>query len=245
MVNELRPHIGDLPHSLCVGILGLESEDSQLVHAIAESVGWKTVSLDPSPNAWDAWDDVELMVISAEEVVSDVLTIVAEASSQRDVPILVTARDNDPQHLADVLRSGASDYVVSPFAPEELLVRMRALVSRFRGLVERRSGSRIRFDHITRTVLAGPMHMSLSQREWDALAILLRSESNLVTVEDLSKGLTGGEVNETIVISTISRLRKKIRATRFAAISIETVYGHGYVARFRRSNDSFNNNGKH
>lgn len=244
MVIESRSSSEDCPRPLRLGVLALSKEDGRRVLAVAESVGWTAEYLDPSDPSRESWATLDLIVLCVGTIKTDVLALVTGASQDVVTRLLVIGRDKDPQHLADVLRSGAADYVVAPFAAEELLARIRALVTRLQSIPERRSASEFVFDPITRTVLAGSVQMSLSQREWDALNILLEEESNLVTVEALSQRLTGAPDNESIVISTISRLRRKIRLNQFFAISIDTIYGHGYVARFRRISDTFDNTGK-
>jgi DNA-binding response OmpR family regulator len=239
VVNESPSTSHEVSQPLHLGVVALSDCESRRLLSIITSTGWSVVKLNPADEPAVSWTSVDVVVISTRRITADVLAIVSAASQHLAIPLLVVSRDKGAQQVADALRSGADDYVVTPMAVEELVARIRALVKRSPGMAERRAESEIEFNHVTRTVLAGPLQMSLSQREWDVLCILLESESRLVTVEALSESLTGDPHNETIVISTVSRLRKKIRASQFSAISIETVYGRGYVARFRRVTDTY------
>lgn len=226
------------PVPIRIGVLPVAGDDCQRVLSAVESVGWDVTNLRGTPRS--RWPALDLVVQCVRNITSDVLVNVTEAASDPNLLVLVVGRDHDPQHLADVLRTGAADYLLAPFAAEELLARARALIYRSRPAADRRRPGKLTFDPITRTVVSGPLQMSLSPREWDALAILLESSPDLVTVAELSMGLTGSPDNETIVISTISRLRRKIRSSQFFAVSVETVYGRGYIARLRRSGDTVN-----
>lgn len=227
----------DLP--LRIGIVAPLDQDIEAVQTALDSAGWTTVVLNRAELASGKYESIDGVVICTGDIVTDDLRLVAQAALNPRLIVLVVGSDRDPQSIADILRSGASDYVPAPFAPEELVARFRALAMRSPPLAERRYDFPIVMDFPERTITAGPHQVTLSQREWDALIVLLEADSSLVTVEQLSERLTGTPDNATIVTSAISRLRRKLRASQFYVISVETVHGQGYAARFRRASDHY------
>lgn len=220
---------------LRIGIFGFQTLDRDLVEDTITLAGWAFTFSSSIEPAWDLWSRLDLSVLGPSNIESEFLAFITDAWASTGVPMLVIAEANSAGVVASVLRAGASDYMPAPFAPEELEARIRVLTLRKRVEGDRKPGMRLGLDHVTRTVHAGAMHVSLSPREWSALMTLLDAESQLVTVDDLSEALTGAAGHETIVISTISRLRKKLHAHHFVPLSIQTVYGQGYVARWRQT----------
>src|SRR5262245_43864413 len=96
------------------------------------------------------------------------------------VPVLLlTARDAVPDRVAG-LDAGADDYLVKPFAVEELVARVRALLRR-----GQESGELLAFDDLTfdvreRTARRGERHVLLSGREAGVLELLLRNPHQIV-----------------------------------------------------------------
>jgi len=91
------------------------------------------------------------------------------------LPILMlTARDAVSDRVAG-LDAGADDYLVKPFAPEELLARVRALLRRGDAPPELLTFGDLAFDAHSRTARRGDVDVPLSAREADLLELLLRN----------------------------------------------------------------------
>src|SRR5262245_33320053 len=92
-----------------------------------------------------------------------------------DTPVLMlTARDTVEDRVAG-LDSGADDYLVKPFAPSELLARVRALLRRSPGApAGPLSYADLSLDPISREVRRSARPLTLSPREFDLLALFLR-----------------------------------------------------------------------
>jgi len=96
--------------------------------------------------------------------------------------LLLTARDAVSDRVKG-LDAGADDYLVKPFAPEELLARIRALLRRGREPAEVLAHGDLSLDPATRTARRGAREIDLSAREASLLALLLRNERRVVTRE--------------------------------------------------------------
>src|SRR6266700_1685547 len=91
------------------------------------------------------------------------------------VPVLLlTARDAVPDRVAG-LDAGADDYLVKPFATDELLARVRALLRRGKPPEEVVAFADVTLDPVTRIANRGDRVLQLSGREADLLELLLRS----------------------------------------------------------------------
>jgi len=145
------------------------------------------------------------------------------------VPILMlTARDAISDRVAG-LDSGADDYLVKPFAVEELAARIRALGRRGRD----RSGDgwlsagSIALDEAGRTLTVDDRRVDLSPREFAMIECLLRHKGQALTRDQLLDHAWpyDSEVTPAIVDTYVYFLRRKLGS---AGSRIETVRGLGY-----------------
>lgn len=221
-------------------LVGVVSLDSTLSSTIMSAVRDADIQAFPIQNvdlSGIGPDNPNIVVMGAKSITSDVLVTVAQATGATARRLLLVAEDHDPQHIADLLRAGADDYLAAPFAPEELVARILSLAARSCAQFEQRKQGPVAFDFPSRTIIAGSTRVTLSRQEWNILLALLEAENQPISVKELSENLPH-PVSNGAIITTIARLRRKFRAYGFQAIIIETVYGVGYEARFRRRSDA-------
>lgn len=146
-------------------------------------------------------------------------------------PILVlTARDG-AQDTVDGLNGGADDYMHKPFAMDELVARLRAVLRRPRQLLDAViCEGNIALDCAQRSVSIDGQSVGLSRREFGALELLLRRNGRVVTKPDMEELLygQGEEVASNAVEVLIHRLRKKLTSAG-AGAEIHTLRGIGYL----------------
>jgi two-component system OmpR family response regulator len=134
----------------------------------------------------------------------------------------------------DGLEAGGDDYLVKPFAFEELMARLMALARRpmLGASPTVLSAGDLEMDLIARTVRRGGEEIDLQPREFRLLEFLLRNEGRLVTrkmlLEQVWEFLFDPQTN--IVETHISRLRTKIDRGRTTSL-IHTIRGAGYLLR--------------
>ena len=160
----------------------------------------------------------------------DVARALRKKGSQ--VPILMlTARDSVSDRV-EGLDAGADDYLVKPFAYEELLARLRALGRRppSRKSTALRAGP-IELDETTRRVTVSGKPVDLSQREFSILECLLRRPGQVLSRDQLLDYAWpyGVALTPNTVEAYIHLLREKLGAD--AANNVETVRGVGYRLR--------------
>ena len=148
-----------------------------------------------------------------------------------DVPVIVLTALDELSDRVVGLDAGADDYLAKPFAGEELLARMRALL-RGRG----RSPSppivcgRLRFDPATRCLEVDGRSLVLKRRELALIEVLLRRSGRVVAREALIDEVYGfdDDVQSNTLDAHISRLRARLVEVD-AAANIHTVRGVGYM----------------
>jgi two-component system response regulator MprA len=127
-------------------------------------------------------------------------------------PILVlTARDAVPDRVAG-LDAGADDYLVKPFAAEELLARVRALLRRGIEHGEVLAFGDLVLDVTARTARRGDRDLELSSREADLLELLMRNPRQVITRELALDRVWGSAFAATpnTVDKYVSYLRRKL-----------------------------------
>lgn len=146
--------------------------------------------------------------------------------------LLLTARDAVDDRVTG-LDAGADDYLVKPFAFDELLARVRALLRR-RGMVKQ---SRLVLDDLTldtatHSVSRAGQKIALTSREYALLEYLLRNQGIVLTRSQIADHVWNYDFDydSNIVDVYIRYLRKKIDRD-FAHPLIHTVRGFGYVMR--------------
>jgi two-component system, OmpR family, response regulator MprA len=138
--------------------------------------------------------------------------------------LLLTARDEVRERVAG-LDAGADDYLPKPFATEELLARVRALLRRGHAPEELLALGDLSFDLATRTVQRGAHTLRLSAREADLLELLLRNPRRVVTREQAVAQIWQGATRANTVDRHVTNLRRKLGDPPL----IETIWGVGFV----------------
>ncbi len=154
-------------------------------------------------------------------------------SAEPRLPILLlTARDRVPDRVAG-LDAGADDYLVKPFAFDELLARIRALLRRTstESLEILVSGD-LRVDTASREVRRGDRQIELTLTEYQLLAYLMRHQRQVLSRERIHDVIWGDElvIGSNVIDVYIKRLREKLEAGNEPRL-IQTVRGVGYTLR--------------
>ncbi|MGA2556994.1 MAG: response regulator transcription factor [Verrucomicrobiota bacterium] len=148
--------------------------------------------------------------------------------------LLLTARDAVEDRVLG-LESGADDYLVKPFAFEELLARLRSLLRRTAPAEPlKRAAADLAMDLEARRVWRAGQPIELTPREFDLLAYLLRQPGQVVTREMLAKDVWH-EANritplDNVIDVHVAHLRRKVDEGHVIKL-IHTVRGTGFVLR--------------
>lgn len=159
----------------------------------------------------------------------DLLSSVRKAGNE--LPVLVlTARDTVGARV-EGLDAGADDYLLKPFAMEELVARLRALLRRpGQALGRTLVAGNVEFDTVAREVSVAGASIAFSRRETDLLEILLRRQGRVVAKEAIEESLYAfdDEVSSNTIEVAVHRLRKRMGEAG-ANVEVHTLRGIGYL----------------
>lgn len=156
------------------------------------------------------------------------------------MPILMlTARDEVTDRVTG-LDAGADDYLVKPFAFEELLARTRALLRRHQGSAHEDTVLTfhdLRLDTGTRFAYRGDRRIELTTREFDLLSLFMHNPEQVLTRETIMDRVWGDDFpGESNVLEVyMSNLRRHLEAGGEPRL-LQTIRGAGYALRAPRRN---------
>lgn len=149
------------------------------------------------------------------------------------VPVIVlTARGEVDDRVAG-LNAGADDYLAKPFAMDELLARLRAVLRRPKGVeAEVLRCGRLSFDAGSREARIDEIRLDLPRRELLVLEVLLQRLGRTVPRAALEEAVYGfsDEIQSNALDTHVSRLRRKLTDAG-TGIEIHPVRGVGYLLR--------------
>ena len=175
----------------------------------------------------------DLVILDVMLPTLDGLEVCRRLRSDSTVPILMlTARDEVKDRVTG-LNVGADDYLVKPFALEELIARVQALLRRHDGAVGKiLSFGDLRLDTGRRQAQRGQREIDLTTKEYELLALFLRHPRQVLTRDLILERVWGydfgGEAN--VLEVYVSYIRNKLERNSDSRL-IHTVRGAGYVLR--------------
>ncbi len=179
-------------------------------------------------------DNIEAIVLDVMMPIVDGLETCRRIRARGDTtPILIlTARTEVSDRVAG-LDAGADDYLVKPFALEELLARLRALLRRSGGTIaELLKVGDLVMDTAARTVMRQGTTISLTKTEFDLLELLMSNAGIVIDRDTIYDGIWGYDfaTSSNSLDVYIGYLRRKTEPDDSARL-IQTVRGVGYVIR--------------
>lgn len=147
-------------------------------------------------------------------------------------PVLILTALGTIEDRVRGLDCGADDYLVKPFAMQELIARLRALLRRPGAALGRTLTLRsVKLDTSARLASVGETQLDLTRSELVVLEALLRNQGRVLSKERLAECLYDFEQERSAnsVETQVHRLRKKLAAAG-ADVSLRTLRGLGYLA---------------
>jgi len=178
--------------------------------------------------AWFAFDVIILDVMMPGETGFDLLASLQEEQKRS---VLMLSAMGEAEDRIKGLETGAEDYLVKPFEPKELVLRVKTILRR-NAIQKDKSHVMMfgdyRFDLSASQLRRGADTIYLTTNEVSMLKLLAENAGRPVSREALSR-LMPGVGNERTVDVQITRLRKKIEDSEGKPMYLQTVRGSGYV----------------
>lgn len=178
--------------------------------------------------AWYAFDLMVLDVMMPGESGFDLLKSLKDYPA---MPVLMLSAMGEVEDRIQGLEIGAEDYLVKPFEPKELVLRIKTILRRNPAQVEKANivafGDN-RFDLTANQLKRSGETIALTSNEASILKRLAEQVGTPVSREELSR-LMPGTGSERAVDVQITRLRKKIEKSAGKPVHLQTVRGAGYV----------------
>ena len=173
----------------------------------------------------------ELAILDVMLPDGDGFFLFEQIKSFLDIPILFLMARGENSDRLHGLGLGADDYLVKPFLPKELLLRIGIILRRFykdEKPVVTLKGSQIDFSRAE--VIRGGERIPLTAKEFEILQALYRNAGRIVTINQLCEAAWGDNPfgYENSLMAHIRRIREKIEEHPSSPVSLLTVRGLGY-----------------
>jgi two-component system phosphate regulon response regulator OmpR len=180
--------------------------------------------------------DFDCLVLDVMMPGEDGRALTADLKRTRPVPILLLTAMAEADDRIRGLESGADDYLVKPFEPRELVLRIRNVLQRRAPPRERAAAPRelrlgaSRFDVVRAELFRGAEPVHLTAAEAALLGALARKAGEALTREALAEEAQVGGNLRTVDVQ-MTRLRRKIERDPKYPRYVQTVRGTGYVLK--------------
>ena len=225
----------------------LVEDDEELCAFLEFSLEHKGYSVDICPNGEDAFYYLngqvhDVVILDRMLPGMDGIEILRRMRKQgMTTPVIMVTALGTVENKIDGLDAGADDYLVKPFAPDELFARIRALERR---PVQMERNSYLRFGDVTlnlsnRMMSKGEKGVELTKKEMDLLEFLIRNKGQTLTRELLLNRVWGHNdiVEDGNLDNYIYFLRRRLKQVG-SHVNIKTVRSVGYTLEEQVCSDS-------
>lgn len=176
----------------------------------------------------------ELIILDVMLPDGDGFSLMRQMRSSSEVPVVFLTAKDEPIDRISGLGLGADDYIVKPFLPQELLLRLYAVARR----TYQSESDQIVLDSCTVDFSKGEVRrdgetIALTAKEFALLEVLARNRGKIVTVDAICEAVWGGDPfgYEGPLNAHVRRVREKIERDPSHPTSLVTMKGLGYKLR--------------
>jgi two-component system response regulator MprA len=237
-----------LPARLSLPLVLVVEDDSRFASFLDRALaaaGYRVERMTNGQQALAVFEDVspEVVLLDLGLPGSDPLEVARRLRARSDVPIVILSALSGVSDRVAGLDAGADDYLIKPFAPEELLARLRA-VRRGRELAVAGASARarqgvlsyadVRLDLDAHEAVRGDRRLALRNKAFELLAWFLRHPERVLTRRELLEDVWGYEFlgDSNVIEVTVSHIRHALEAGGEPRL-IHTVRPVGYILNAR------------
>src|SRR3990167_8226260 len=208
---------------------------SKLVKYNLEKAGYDATVTVTGEEAFEVLDKEQVDLIILDIMLPkmdgfEVCRSIKQESKFKNIPVvMLTAKGEEVDRIVG-LELGADDYIVKPFSPRELVLRVKAVLKRGHGGEENEgtiTAGNIRIDLERSVVISNGKPLKLTATEFKLLVELIKAKGKVLSRDALLDNVRGTDyyVTDRTIDTHIRRLREKLGKS---AKHIETVRGFGY-----------------
>lgn len=183
--------------------------------------------------------EADLVILDIMMPGTDGLVICNQLRSKSDVPIIMlTAKDSDADYVAGITL-GSDDYLIKPFHPVILVMRVKALLRRSKGMKnvgqeakesEEVCCGKLVLNERKHLVMCKDKEVELTTMEFECLSYMMKHFGEAVSRQELLNEVWGYDslVESRVTDETVRRIRKKLSAHPCGVI-ISNKWGYGYI----------------
>jgi two-component system KDP operon response regulator KdpE len=217
-----------------------ESNILRFVRANLRASGYEVASATNGTEALAQFEAVNPNVVILDIMLPEIdgLEVCRRIRDISDTPIIMITAKDDIQDAVEGLNAGADDYITKPFAVEELLARVNAVMRRVKNVVTQTPADKIKLGNLLidlsqRQAIINGQAAHLTPTEYRLLTYLVNNVDKVVSHEELLIAIWGSEYKECThyLRVSIGRLRQKIEIDPSNPEIIVTCSGVGYMIR--------------
>ncbi|QOY36369.1 response regulator transcription factor [Anaerobacillus isosaccharinicus] len=210
-----------------------EKNLAEILKAYMIREGWDVHHFADGQEAYDAISHAtpHLWILDIMLPNMDGYQLLKAIKAKNDTPVIfISARDKDLDRVLG-LELGSDDYLAKPFLPEELIIRVKRILSRaYTQSVQQEEQKRIELngyfiDPATRNIYDGNELLEMTTKELDVIILLTSKIGKAFSREEIIDYVWGSDYygSERAVDDVVRRVRKKL-----PRLHVETLYGFGY-----------------
>lgn len=216
-------------------------DDKEINHLICEFVSGNGYEMLSAENGLDAvriirdYNNISLVILDLMLPYQSGDMVLQKVREFSDIPIIIVSAKSMVQSKIDALRMGADDYITKPFDLDELLVRIEALLRRYKKADTKSENDILSFNSLSLdrnrgTAYVNNTELILTSKEFAILELMLLNPLKLFSKSNLFESVWNETYfkDDTTIKVHISNLRNKIRKIDDTREYIETVWGMGY-----------------
>lgn len=203
-------------------------------------------SIDEAENGQQALEkamenDYDLILLDVMMPEMDGVEVAEEIRKEKDTPIMMLTAKGEELNRIQGFEAGVDDYIVKPFSPREIVLRVAAIIKRTKSgagasgvnaeVTDTLKLPHLEIDNDSRRVTADGKAVNLTPKEYDLLHYLMSAPDQIFGREQLLREVWKYEFFGDLrtVDTHVKRLREKLKKeSDIAAKMIETVWGLGY-----------------